>query len=383
MSNRRTLWSLYAINLLNSIGQWFILPLLPIYLGRRGGSAALVGLVFAAGLLGNAVIRYPAGWAADRYGTKPVLIVSMAANAVFFLAYLVPLPLGAFVVLRLVQGFAAGAFWPAANGLIAASTAPGERGRAFGYMQASFLAGMILGPGVGGFVALVNLSVVFAVAAAASGLAVVLLAVLRNVRAHDEVVVPSNVVQLTRRLLPLILLGAGTSYMGGAYDTIWSLYLTSRGASTFAVGISFMAFAVPAMFASGLAGWLSDRFRPRRVVVTALFATALFAALYPFISSVPVLIGMGLPEGASTITGMPILVAEVSRISSAGEQGRTQGLFQTSQTLIQIFGALSGGALFTFSHAAAFFTITAVCVFSAGTAFVRRPATAPAGEPAA
>src|SRR5262252_1549194 len=84
MNHRRTLWTLYAINFLNAIGMWFFLPLLPIFLGRKGGSAALVGVVFAAGLLSNALIRYPAGWAADRFGTKAVLIGSMLATAVLF-----------------------------------------------------------------------------------------------------------------------------------------------------------------------------------------------------------------------------------------------------------------------------------------------------------
>src|SRR5438309_4053859 len=73
MQQRRTLLTLYAINFLNAVGMWFFLPLLPIFLGRRGGSAALVGVVFAVGLVANAAIRYPAGWAADRFGTKAVL----------------------------------------------------------------------------------------------------------------------------------------------------------------------------------------------------------------------------------------------------------------------------------------------------------------------
>ena len=45
MDDRRTLLTLYAVNFLNAIGGWFFLPLLPIFLGRRGGSATLVGLV--------------------------------------------------------------------------------------------------------------------------------------------------------------------------------------------------------------------------------------------------------------------------------------------------------------------------------------------------
>src|SRR6476469_9065528 len=63
---RRILWTLYLGNLFTSIGLWFFLPLLPIFIGRRGGSAALVGAVFDAGLLASAAIRYHAGWAADR-----------------------------------------------------------------------------------------------------------------------------------------------------------------------------------------------------------------------------------------------------------------------------------------------------------------------------
>lgn len=61
MDNRRTLLTIYAVNFLDSTGTWFFLPLLPIFLGRRGGSAALVGVVFAAGLVANALVRYPAG----------------------------------------------------------------------------------------------------------------------------------------------------------------------------------------------------------------------------------------------------------------------------------------------------------------------------------
>src|SRR5690348_4788671 len=154
LERRRTLWTLYGINFLNAIGMWFFLPLLPIFLGRKGGSAALVGIVFAAGLVSNALIRYPAGWAADRYGTRAVLVAAMLATAALFLAYLLPLPVAAFILVRLLHGAAQGAYWPAANGLLAEVTESRERGRAFGYMQATNMAGMVIGPAVGGFIAL-------------------------------------------------------------------------------------------------------------------------------------------------------------------------------------------------------------------------------------
>lgn len=379
--HRRTLWTLYAGNLLTAIGLWFFLPLLPIFIGRRGGSAALVGAVFAAGLLANAAIRYPAGWAADRWGTRPVLLIAMAAYSLLFLAYLLPLPLPAFVAVRFLHGAAAGAYYPAANGLLAHITAPKDRGRSFGMMQSTMMAGMLIGPAIGGFIALYNLSAVFVVSACVCAVAIVALALLPNVRAEPMLEVPVGALRIARRMVPLLVLGAGTSYMIGSFDTIWPLYMTHRGANTFAVGLSFVAFALPAMLLSARAGALGDRIGPRRVVVAALLGTALFSSLYPFISSVPWLIGLGLIEGALTISGGPSLMAEVSRTAEPGHQARTQGVFQTIQTLIQIAGALAGGALFALSPTYAFLAIAAVCLLGASTALIPRAArTTPAAE---
>lgn len=374
MNHRRTLWTLYAINFLNQLGAWFFLPLLPIFLGRRGGSAALVGVVFAAGLVANVLIRYPAGWLSDRMGTRAVLVGSTTANAALFLAYLLPVPVSALILIRLLHGAAQGAYWPAANALIAEVTVQGERGRAFGYMQASNTAGMIIGPAIGGFIALYNLRVVFVVAALLSALGAATLATLPNVRAQAVVAVPARALNIARILLPLILLGVGTSYMIGAYDTIWSLYLTSRGGTTFAVGLAFATFALPATLLSGYAGALGDRFGPRRFIIGALIATGVFAGLYPFVSSVPLLIGLGLLEGIFTISGVPSMMAEISRLSAPGQFARTQAVFQTVQTAVQVVGALAAGALFTLSPTYAFLSITAVCVVGAATALVPRAA---------
>ena len=118
---------------------------------------------------------------------------------------------------------------------------------------------MLIGPALGGFIALLNLGVVFTIAAALSAITVIALVTLPNVRAQATVEVPARAMQIARRLLPLLLLGAGTSYMIGAFDTIWSLYLTYRGATTFLVGLSFVAFALPATLLSGYAGSLGDR----------------------------------------------------------------------------------------------------------------------------
>jgi MFS family permease len=293
----------------------------------------------------------------------------MVGWSVLFLAYLLPLPLPAFVVVRFLHGLAAGAYWPAANGLVAQLTPPSERGRAFGVMQSTSMAGMLLGPGLGGFIALFNLSAVFVVSACMGALATIALSRLSNVRAEATEEAPVGALRITSKLVPFILLAAGTSYMIGTYDAIFALYVTYRGANTFWVGISFVTFAVPAVLLSARAGALGDRFGTRRLIVVALLGTGLFAALYPFIASVPWLIGLGLIEGILTVSGGPSLMAEVSRSAPPGHQARTQGAFQTVQTSIIIVGALAGGALYSLSPTYAFLAVTAVCLLGASTAF--------------
>ena len=128
------------------------------------------------------------------------------------------------------------------------------------------------------------------------------------------------------------------------------------------------------MLLSGYAGSLGDRFGARRFIVGALICTAFFAALYPFIASVPWLIGLGLIEGMFTISGLPSMMAEVSRLAEPGQYARTQAVFQTAQTGVEIAGALAGGALFTLSPTYTFLSIAVVCVLSAGTALVPRAA---------
>jgi DHA1 family tetracycline resistance protein-like MFS transporter len=376
MTHRQTLWTLYAVTFLNAIGLWFFLPLLPIFLGRQGAAPALIGVVFAAGLLANALIRYPAGWLADRYGTRPVMLVALLGTAALFLAYLVAMPPAAFIAVRVLQGCASGAFLPAANGLLGDVTEPRERGRAFGMLQSVFLAGMLIGPAAGGFLAIFNFYLVFIGASVAAVVAALAVLRLPNARVRPDLEAPVGALRTARSLLPLILLGAGTAYMIGTYDTIWPLYMTYRGANTFAVGLSFVVFAVPATFLSGLAGALGDRFGPKRFVVVALLNTGLFAAVYPFVASVPWLIGLGLIEGLFTVSGSPSLMAEVSRSAGPGRQARTQGVFQTTQMLVQIVGAVAGGTLFALSPTYSFLAITAVCLLGAATALVphARPA---------
>ena len=70
---RQGTWTLLVGNTLVMIGVGFFLPILPLFIGHRQGTALVVGAVFASGLLAIAVAQYPAGALADRFGRRPVI----------------------------------------------------------------------------------------------------------------------------------------------------------------------------------------------------------------------------------------------------------------------------------------------------------------------
>jgi DHA1 family tetracycline resistance protein-like MFS transporter len=345
---RRAIWILLSGNTLTQIGVGFFFPILPIFIGRKGGSALVVGIVMAAALIGAAATQYLGGALSDRYGRRPVLIWSSAAYGLLFLAYLLPMPVEALIPLRLFHAGIAGLYLPAAAALLSDLTPPEERGRAFGYLQSSNMIGLLVGPALGGLVAGIQLELVFGAAALACILSTLLLLFLPDVRAAaGQPELARAPVNLVRRLLPVIGMGAGFNYVFGAYDTIWSLFMIYAGASVFQVGLSFALFAVPVALLGGVAGGLTDRFGARPTVGLTLGATGIFALFYIFVRNIPALIGLGVVEGALTTGGQPALQAEVSRLAPPGQQGRTQGVYRTAMILSQTVGALVAGSLFT------------------------------------
>jgi MFS family permease len=359
------LWTLLAGNVLTEIGVGFFFPILPLYLTARGATPALVGAVVASGVLAKVIAQYPGGWLSDRVGRRPVLAGSVGLYALCFLVYPLPLPAAAYLPLRFLQALAIGAYIPAANAMVADLTPAERRGWAFGRMRAAEMIGLLAGPVLGGLVAGLRLDAVFYASAALGTLATIMLA--RLPRATEtaltavdaEPPIPMRLV--ARRLLGVSLLGGGIYYAIGTYDSIWTLYVTSRGGSPLQVGLSFSVYALPVLIVSAAGGGLVDRAGYRVLAYISVAAYAVFNAVYPLVANVWLLIGLGLVEGAFTALGMPAMTAEVSRAAPPGRQARTQGLYNTVLNVFLFAGSVLSGSLFSASAAYAFGASAAAC----------------------
>jgi DHA1 family tetracycline resistance protein-like MFS transporter len=155
-TSRFALAFIFVTMLVDTIGLGIIIPVTPAIIkqltGQELSGAASWGgwLMFVYALM--QFLCAPAiGNLSDRFGRRPVLILSLVALAVdYAITGLAPTIAWLFVG-RFLSG-AAGAAYPTVNAYIADVSPPEKRAANFGLTGAAFGIGFILGPGLGGLI---------------------------------------------------------------------------------------------------------------------------------------------------------------------------------------------------------------------------------------
>jgi MFS family permease len=133
---------------LDLIGFGIILPLLPLYVDSMGGSAETVGLLFGC-FAGTQLLATPIlGRLSDRIGRRPVILVSLAGNALSMIGFALATKLLVLPVLffsRIVAGATAGNI-SACNAAVSDVTSEQDRAPAMGKIGAGLNLGLICGP---------------------------------------------------------------------------------------------------------------------------------------------------------------------------------------------------------------------------------------------
>jgi DHA1 family tetracycline resistance protein-like MFS transporter len=104
------------------------------------------------------------GMMSDRYGRRPILLISIGGLAIDFLFMALAPTLMWLFVGRVINGLTAASF-STANAYVADVTPPQKRAKAFGWMGSAFSFGFIVGPVLGGFLGDIDLRLPFFVAA--------------------------------------------------------------------------------------------------------------------------------------------------------------------------------------------------------------------------
>ena len=183
----RQFWVLFFGALINALGNGLVFPFLSLYLTQQlKFSMTEVGLTFAAFAVLSVISQIVGGILTDRWGRKPVMLVSLLGGVVgtllFASASLLDMNIawlrwGWVAVIILVMGLTSGAFNPAVNAMIADLVVPEKRPQAYSLLRVVQNLGISIGPAIGGFIAAISYSALFLVAAAASFIYSLILAV--------------------------------------------------------------------------------------------------------------------------------------------------------------------------------------------------------------
>lgn len=175
LKTNRNLLIVAFIVLVNMLGYGIIIPLLYGYSKKFGLSDFENGLLFALFSLCQFISTPIIGRMSDKYGRKPLLLVSITGTAVsFFIAAFAP---NAWFLLisRALDGLTAGNI-PVAFAVISDSTKPEERAQAFGIMGSALSFGFVFGPAIAAFTVGWGLGVPFIIAGVITTVAAVLTA---------------------------------------------------------------------------------------------------------------------------------------------------------------------------------------------------------------
>jgi DHA1 family multidrug resistance protein-like MFS transporter len=172
--------------------------------------------------------------------------------------------------------------------------------------------------------------------------------------------------QLVRRriVLGVMVAMASVGVLTGTYEVCWGLLMSSRGATSWQIGLSWTLWAVPFVVVSVPAGKLADRFDRRLLTALALLASAGFAASYPFLPTVSLLLGLGALEGLAVAVSYPAPLSLLADGVKAEDLGGAQGLVSSSETAAMALFASVSGVLFAVSPWVAFVTAAAVIVIA-------------------
>jgi len=351
--------------LLNALSMGVIFPVFPGLVksfthGDAASAAAALGWFGAIWALMQLVFSPLLGVMSDRFGRRPVLLISMFGQAVDYLLMAFSPTLAWLFVGRLVSG-ATGASTAVAGAYIADVATPKTRARNFGYMAAAAGAGMVLGPALGGLVGELSPRAPFWLAAAlalANGLygLVVLRESLPWDRRAPFQLRRANPLGSARFLLThpavmgLVLVYFLDQLASFPLNSILVLYANvryhwgPRDVGAVLTTMALAAIAVQSVIAAPVAARIGER---GAVVLGFGFAAAGLCVLGLAPNGVIFWIGLGVTVLSSIAN--PALQALLTRAVAATEQGELQGAMSSLLGVSRLIGPLVFTTTFAWS----------------------------------
>ena len=348
----RPLLVIFLTIFVNLVGFGIIIPLLPFYAETFGASPLVIGLLFASFSLSQLIASPLLGELSDRWGRRPVLILSLIGTAISFSMLALAHSLAMLFAARIVDGLSGGNI-TTARAYIADVTTEEERPKAYGFLGAAFGLGFIIGPALGGAFSVISYTAPIwaatVITIAATVLAWVWLPETVH-RAHAGGVSPWRALRElgTRPGLRLLLTIDFVYWMAFAvYQTTFALFGARRfGFDATHTGYLLSAFGALGVIVQGLlVAPLARKLGSRQTLVVGLICAAIGWGGSALTHSIPLFVLMLVPAAFGIGLCNATLTTLVSTAASPGEQGRVQGAAGALESLGRTMGPVWGNAV--------------------------------------
>ena len=354
-ARRAALAFIFVTVLIDILSFGVIIPVLPHLVEQfTGGDIAsaarwvgVFGMVFAAVQFVSTPVQ---GALSDRYGRRPVILISCLGLGLDFVFMALASSLPMLLVGRIISGIAS-ASYTTANAYIADVTPPEQRAKSYGMIGAAFGLGFVIGPMIGGWLGGIDLRLPFWFAA---GLALLnflygwfvlpesLPPERRSARFDASHANPFGALRLLRSypqvfgLAAVVLLANLAHYV---YPSVFVLFADYRyGWGPREVGWVLACVGVLSIVVNaGLVGRTVRALGERRTLLLGLACGVLGFAVYGMADSGWMFM-LGLPISALWALAAPSTQALITREVGPEVQGRIQGALMSLVSLAGVIG---------------------------------------------
>ncbi|AZN41170.1 multidrug efflux MFS transporter [Paenibacillus albus] len=355
---KRNLFVCWFGMFVTSIGMSQIAPVLPLYIKHLGVSdtdaiSQYSGIAFGITFIVSAIFSPIWGQAADKFGRKPMLLRASLGMAIVIFSMGFAHHVYVLIGLRMLQGIITG-YGTACTTLIATQTDNEHAGWALGTLSTSSIAGSLLGPTIGGFIAEnFGMQDVFFITGALMMVAFLttLIFVKENfTRQHKKTLRMKEVWEaVPHKSLTVMMLVTFFVLTIALYsvEPVMTVYVTQLSSSSHHVallaGVIFSASGLANIVAAPRLGKLADRIGTHKVILAALIVAGVTFIPQAFVTSPWQLMVLRFILGLSAAGLTPAVNTIIKRITPAAITGRVFGLSMAAAYLGVFIGSLLGG----------------------------------------
>src|SRR5690606_23202969 len=178
-SDQRKKLALLMLNMFIAVGSFgIIIPIIPAYLKEIGQGGTAAGLIIAIFAFAQFLVSPIGGKWTDKYGRRPLINVGLLTLAISMFIFYFADSIWLLYLSRAIGGIGCAFLIPAIFAYVADITTMDQRAKGNSYISASMSLGIVIGPGIGGFLADFGLKMPLLISAIVGVFAVVFSAVM-------------------------------------------------------------------------------------------------------------------------------------------------------------------------------------------------------------